>query len=66
MLEQDLPLSVGDLIQYYISEENGKLIRDKVKLSTEKGKYDIKYYLENQIIPAVENILQVFNVNIKK
>jgi len=30
----------------------------------EKGKYDIEYYLNNQILPAVENILEVFGVDV--
>ena len=37
-----------------------------MKLPDEKGEYDIEYYLERQILPAVENILQVFNVNINE
>ena len=28
--------------------------------------YDIKYYLENQVLPAVENIFQVFGISIKE
>jgi len=32
----------------------------------EKGEYNIKYYLEHQILPAIENIFQVFNVNLKE
>ena len=58
----------GPAVKYYIAENNSKskLIRDKVKLPEEKGEYDIKYYLEHQIIPAIENIFQVFNINIKE
>jgi len=37
-----------------------------VKLPNEKGDYDIDYYLENQVLPAVENIFQVFGLNIKE
>jgi len=37
-----------------------------VKLPEEKGEYDIKYYLGHQILPAVENIFQVFDVNINE
>ena len=43
-----------------------KLIREKVKLPDEKGEYNIQYYLEHQIIPAVENILEVFGINLKE
>jgi DNA polymerase elongation subunit (family B) len=68
MKELNIPISQGNLISYYISNNNSKskLIRDKVKLPEEKGEYDIKYYLEHQILPAVENILQIFNVDIKE
>jgi len=68
MQEKEMPIDPGSLISYYIAEtrETKKLVREKVKLPEEKGEYNIKYYLEHQIIPAVENILQVFNVNIKE
>jgi DNA polymerase elongation subunit (family B) len=42
------------------------LIRDKVKLPNEKGEYNIKYYLKNQILPAVENIFHVFNIEVNQ
>jgi DNA polymerase elongation subunit (family B) len=68
MQEREMPLDAGSLIEYYIaeikSESKTKLIRDKVKLIDEKGEYNIEYYLKHQILPAVENILQVFNVDI--
>jgi len=68
MKEQNIPLSQGNLIAYYIAEskDKKKLVRDKVKLPEEKGEYDIQYYLERQILPAVENIFQVFGINIKE
>ncbi|MDP2628633.1 MAG: hypothetical protein Q8P15_01915, partial [Nanoarchaeota archaeon] len=46
--------------------DNKKLVRDKVKLPSEKGEYNIRYYLEKQILPAVENIFHVFGVNTKE
>ena len=56
------------MVAYYLAEtrEKTKLVRDKVKLPQEKGKYNIKYYLERQILPAVENIFQVFDINLKE
>jgi len=68
MKEQGIPVDIGMLIQYFIAEtrESKKLVREKVKLPDEKGEYNLKYYLEHQILPAVENILEVFNVNIKE
>ena len=66
MQKQKIPIDEGALIEYFIAEtrEKKKLVRDKVKLPNEKGEYNIKYYLGNQILPAVENIFQVFNVNV--
>lgn len=67
MQEREIPFSAGSLIEYYIAETNeskSKLIRDKVKLIDEKGEYNIEYYLKHQILPAIENILQVFGVDV--
>jgi len=66
MQEQEIPVSQGGLIEYYIADTPGKnkLVRERVKLPSEKGTYEIKYYLEKQILPAVENIFQVFGINL--
>ncbi len=68
MQEQKIPVDMGNIIKYYIAETQGKkkLVRDKVKLPEEKGEYNIEYYLERQILPAVENIFQVFGINVKE
>lgn len=70
MQEREIPFSAGSLIEYYIAETSSgsksKLIRDKVKLIDEQGEYNIEYYLKHQILPAVENIMQVFNININE
>jgi len=68
MEEQKIPIDEGALIEYFIAEtkEKKKLVREKVKLVSEKGEYEIKYYLERQILPAVENIFQIFEINIKE
>jgi DNA polymerase elongation subunit (family B) len=67
MKELKVPISQGSLIEYYIAEtkRETKLVREKVKLLREEGLYDITYYLERQIIPAVEGILQVFGIKAK-
>jgi len=66
--EAGFPIDIGMLVEYFIAETHGKkkLVREKVKLPQEKGEYNISYYLNNQIIPAVENILEVFQVNIQE
>jgi DNA polymerase elongation subunit (family B) len=63
MEAKNVPVSPGMLIEYFVGEGSGKRIGDRVYLSDEKAKYDIKYYLNNQILPAVENIFEVFGID---
>ena len=63
MEKEGLHISMGMLIEYYVGEGLGKKIGDRVRLPNEKVKYDINYYIKNQILPAVENIFDVFNIN---
>lgn len=66
--ESGEPIRIGMLVQFFIAEtrEKKSLVREKVKLPDEKGEYNIKYYVENQLIPAVENIFETFNINVKE
>ena len=66
MRELNIPVSGANMIEYFIAEtrEKKNLVREKVKLPEEKGEYNIEYYLSRQILPAVENIFQVFNINV--
>ncbi|MEA3414505.1 MAG: DNA-directed DNA polymerase [Nanoarchaeota archaeon] len=66
MKEREMPIDVGTFIEYYIGESNSKkkLVREGVCLSDEDVKYDIDYYLDKQILPSVENIFHVFNIEI--
>ncbi|MCF7910096.1 DNA-directed DNA polymerase [Candidatus Pacearchaeota archaeon] len=68
MRELEIPISQGNLIEYYIAEKKGKnhLVRERVKLPQEPGEYDIKYYLEHQVLPAVENIFHIFGIEIQE
>ena len=64
---KDMGLSVkpGSLIEYIVAEtKNKKLVREKAKLPDEvsEKEYDATYYIEHQIIPAVENIFAVFGI----
>lgn len=68
MHELGMPIDVGRLIQFYISEPQSSskkktLIRDRAKLPDEPGEYDLEYYLNHQLLPAVENIFQVFKIS---
>jgi len=62
MQQRGIPVDPGKLIEYYIAEGKGKLIRERAKLPEEKGQYDIDYYIEHQIIPAVESIFAIFGI----
>ncbi len=66
MIAKGIPVSVGMLIEYFIGENKGKRVREGVYLVDEKAKYNLDYYLNNQILPAVENIFNVFEVNIRE
>ena len=68
MEAQEIPISPGMIIEYFIGETTkpSKRIGDKVFLPDEKTKYNIDYYLNNQILPPVENIFDVFNINVKE
>ena len=42
-----LPVNIGTLIEYYIAESESTkklLVRERAKLPSEKGKYNIEYY----------------------
>lgn len=68
MVDAGIPVNIGMLVEFFIAETREKkaLVREKVKLPDEKGEYNIEYYLNNQIVPAVENILEVFNINLQE
>ncbi len=66
MIAAGMPVDAGMLVEYYVSAPTTRKkqrIRDKAKLPGEEGDYDIDYYVEHQIIPAVENIFAVFNIS---
>ncbi len=60
MKAQGIEVEAGAIIEYVITAE-GKLIRDKAKLPSEikNNEYDPNYYINNQVLPAVETIFQV-------
>ncbi len=55
MKEKGIPVQTGSVISYIVTEGKGR-IRDKATLPDEAGNYDAEYYINNQIIPAVETI----------
>ena len=58
-------VSPGATIYFIISNEKG-MIRDKAKIPNECKDYDARYYIENQIIPSVEKIFEVFGIQKEK
>lgn len=57
-------VGVGTFVDYFIGEGASKKVRDRVFLMDEKVKYDSEYYLKKQVLPAVENIFDVFGVDV--
>ncbi len=53
----------GSIIRYVVGSGKG-VIRDRVKLPDEiiDNDYDSEYYINNQIIPVVEKIFEVFGI----
>ncbi|MBN2127133.1 MAG: ribonuclease H-like domain-containing protein [Candidatus Diapherotrites archaeon] len=58
-VEKGKKLTVGSTLGFIITR-NGKSISDKAELSefVEEGNYDKDYYIEHQIIPAVQRIIE--------
>ena len=54
-------VSPGATIYFIVSDEQG-MIRDKAKIPNDCKNYDTNYYIENQIIPSVEKIFEVFGI----
>jgi len=61
-----MEVRAGSLISYIIKEGKG-MIRDKAVIPGRcgEGEYDAGYYINNQVIPAIEKIFEVFNVDVK-
>lgn len=65
MKERGMSVGGGTLVKYVVQQGKGK-IRDRVKLEDEanQDEYDAEYYIENQVLPAVERILDVLGVSV--
>ncbi len=61
MKEKGMPASPGSIIRYIVVRGSER-IRDRVRLPDEvkEGEYDPEYYVNNQIVPAVETIFRIF------
>ena len=67
MKEKGIKIGMGSVISYVICSGKG-IIRDKAKLLADARKEDIdrEYYINNQIIPAVEKIFEVLSYDVKE
>jgi len=65
MRDLGLPIREGALIEFVIAKGSEKLIRDRARLPDElkPGEYDIDYYIDHQLLPAVESIFAVFGIS---
>lgn len=61
MKEKGMDVAPGSMIRFIVTSAKG-IIRDKAKLPEEvsQGDYDADYYINNQVVPAVDRILAVF------
>jgi DNA polymerase elongation subunit (family B) len=63
MEKQGIPVGAGTTIAFIITK-NGTKIRDKARMPEEvsQKQYDADYYIDHQVLPAVEKIFEVFNI----
>ncbi|MFA5176389.1 MAG: DNA-directed DNA polymerase [Candidatus Nanoarchaeia archaeon] len=63
MQEQGKKISIGSPIWFIVTEGKG-MIRDRSKIPSEcrEKEYDTDYYINNQVLPCVEKIFEVFGV----
>jgi DNA polymerase I len=60
MAQKGLAVGAGTMIKYIIISGKGK-IRERARMLDEvkEGEYDADYYIDNQVIPAVDKIMEV-------
>jgi len=59
--EKGVEIRQGSYISFIVTESQG-LIRDKARPPEEAKNYDSGYYINNQVLPSVEKIFEIFNV----
>ena len=64
--EQGVQVKSGDVVDFIITGKNGKTISEKARIPelVSEGDYDVDYYINNQIVPAIHSILEVFDVSV--
>lgn len=74
MIEAGMPVSIGSIIEYIVKEPKStgikkgkakKLVRERAELpgDVRQGNYDVDYYINHQVLPAIENIFEVFQIH---
>lgn len=58
MRKSGMQVNIGTTIMYIITPGKGQ-IRDRARAPSEAQEYDSEYYINNQIIPSVEQVLEV-------
>lgn len=68
MKERGVAVGAGTRVAYVVVKGKEKAVRDRVRLVDEarQDSYDGEYYINNQVIPAVEKIFEVIGVDIDK
>lgn len=61
MHAEGMYIGAGSVISFVIDEGNG-MIRDRAKQLKDCKTYDAEYYINNQIVPAVERIFEVLGI----
>jgi len=67
MKNKGITVRPGTAVQYIVVKGEG-IIGDRVRLveEVEPGKYDDEYYIKNQVVPAVESIFNVLDIDVKE
>ncbi|MEA3430557.1 MAG: DNA-directed DNA polymerase [Nanoarchaeota archaeon] len=67
MRDQGLDVRPGTFVRFVVTPGKG-IVRERVKLPEEiiENGYDSDYYINNQVIPAVDRIFDVLGYNIKE
>ena len=65
MIKKGVTVYPGMIISYVVVSGKDK-IRDRARLPSElkKGEYDADYYINNQVVPAVDKIFEVLGFDI--
>jgi DNA polymerase I len=65
MQQHGFTIAPGLIVKYIVSAGDGS-IAERAKLPNEVDSYDADYYVDNQIIPAVEKIFEAVGIDILK